>query len=81
MENYDNDDDRPKPRVEFTEGCFEGWTGTDDELVELMNEIIRLSIDSGMGHVVVQSDAQVLARDISIDDYAQELSADYDPNE
>ena len=82
MENYDNDDDdNRKPTIEFSEGCFEGWTGTDAELVQLVEEIVKMANESGMGYVVVHSDTQVMTSDVSIDDYAQELSADYVPKE
>jgi hypothetical protein len=81
MENDNNNDDNDnrKPTIEFADGCFEGWTGTDAELDQLIDEIVKMANESGMGYVVVQSETQVMASDVSIDDYAQELSADYVP--
>jgi hypothetical protein len=81
MENDNNDDnDNRKPTIEFSEGFLDGWFGTDAELDQMIDEIIRIAESTGLDHVVIKSSASTgLYTGISIDDYAQELSADYVP--
>jgi hypothetical protein len=80
MENDNNDDERPKPQIQFSEGFLDGWFGTDAELDQMIDEIIRIAESTGLDHVVIKSSASTgLYTGISIDDYAQELSADYVP--
>jgi hypothetical protein len=75
MENNDNDDDRPKPQIMFSAGFIDGWQGTDVELIQMIEDIIKLAESTA----IVESRVKSLASSVSIDNYAQELSADYVP--